>query len=67
MKKFLPLLAFVFLLMAFQCEEDSLSNQEQDQQELIDLQKSIETLATLSVCNETSECKFIGFGSKSCG
>lgn len=68
MKKiFLPLLAICLLFMAFQCEEDANLTKEQEQHELVALKQTIENLAETSVCNETTECKFIAFGSKACG
>ena len=34
---------------------------------MIALKIEIESLANASVCNESTECKFIAFGSKPCG
>lgn len=53
--------------MAFQCEDDAVSNQESEQQALIASKKAIEDLAATSICNDTFECKFIALGSKPCG
>ena len=52
---------------AFQCDDDAPLTQEQELARLQDLKSEIETLASTSVCNETTECKFIAFGSKPCG
>ena len=55
-------------LMATQCDEDKESfTQVDDQNELLILKTEIETLANSSVCNESTECKYIDFGSKPCG
>lgn len=68
MKRLLSFLLIIFCLFTvFNCDDDNISDKEKDQQELVDLQKSIEDLIAESICNENSECKFIGFGSKSCG
>ena len=34
---------------------------------LLDFKQTIEELASSSVCNETTACKYIAFGSKPCG
>lgn len=54
--------------MAFQCEDDETPlTQEEERMELdIDKQAIIDFAAT-SVCNASTECKYIGFGSKPCG
>ncbi|MBU3820745.1 hypothetical protein KO566_01620 [Flavobacteriaceae bacterium XHP0103] len=68
MKRFLSILLVIFCFITiYNCDNGTISDKEKDQQELIDLQKSIEDLIATSVCNENTECKFIGFGSKSCG
>ena len=69
MKTFYLLLTICcFSFMAFQCEDDNLqATKESEQQALIISKKAIETLATTSVCNETTTCKFIALGSKPCG
>ncbi|MEL0455176.1 hypothetical protein WJN01_02965 [Flavobacteriaceae bacterium SZ-1-7] len=71
MKKpfFAPLLLLICLsLVAFQCDEEgNMPTFEEEQTELNNLKSEIEALANTSVCNETSECKFIGLGSKPCG
>lgn len=55
-------------LMAFQCDEDVIPlTQEEEREELNISKKAIEDLAATSVCNETTECKYIAFGSKPCG
>ena len=56
------------LLLSTQCEDDVAPlTQEEERAELNTLKSEIEDLANTSVCNETSECKFIGLGSKPCG
>jgi len=68
MKKTLLILFTIGLLFTvFQCEDDSKLTQEQERQELVTLKQTIEDLASQSVCNENTECKFIAFGSKPCG
>ena len=68
MKRFFSVLLVIFCLFTvFNCDDDTISDKEKDKQELVDLQKSIGDLIAESICNENSECKFIGFGSKSCG
>jgi len=44
-------------------DDDSLTLEE----ELLALGNTIEDLASTSVCNEATECKYIGYGSKPCG
>mgnify|MGYP003634731628 CR=1 FL=1 len=68
MKKIIvPLFTICLLFMAFQCEDDDTLTME-DQREALNIsKKAIEDLADTSVCNETTECKFIAFGSKPCG
>ncbi|WP_282122745.1 hypothetical protein [Algibacter mikhailovii] len=68
-KAFLPIIIILCLsLMATQCDEDQASfTQVDEQNELLLLKKEIETLANRSVCNESTACKYIGFGSKPCG
>ncbi|WP_298497529.1 hypothetical protein [uncultured Algibacter sp.] len=60
---------FLFLiclsLVVFQCEDEI--TQEDDKAELDTLKFEIEDLANTSICNEETECKYIGFGSKPCG
>lgn len=68
MKKLLLVLFTTCLfLMAFQCEEDVISTQENDKQVLNDFKKEIEDLAATSICNDNYTCKFIALGSKPCG
>lgn len=65
---FFALLLICLAFTAFKCDDDDASvGFEEDKKELISLQKTIEDLADASVCNETTECKFIAFGSKPCG
>ena len=59
------LLLICLSLVAFQCEDDT--TQEDDKAELDALKLEIENLANTSICNEETECKYIGFGSKPCG
>ena len=68
-----PLSKFVLvplclLLFSTQCEDDIPPiTQESEAQELAFLKAEIEDFANTSVCGDTFECKFIGFGSKPCG
>lgn len=55
------------VLLSTQCDEDNELTQEQELEELNILKTEIETLASTSICNENTECKFIGLGSKPCG
>jgi hypothetical protein len=66
-KPYLLLFATCLIFMAFQCEDDSISTMEYEQNALIISKKIIEDLAATSVCNESTECQFIAFGSKPCG
>ncbi len=43
------------------------SSRENDTQTLVELKAEIDALVAGSVCNETTECKYIAFGSKPCG
>ena len=62
------ILAPLFLLLfSTQCDEDNVITQEEEREELNILKTEIEDLANSSICNENTECKFIGFGSKPCG
>lgn len=63
----ISILIMSLFLMAFQCEDDSNPTMETDQKELVLNKKIIEDLAATSICDETTECKFIAFGSKPCG
>lgn len=64
---YLYLLPFCLFLCAFQCDEDDFLTKEEQLQELANLKTEIETLANSSTCNESTECKYIAFGSKPCG
>lgn len=70
MKK-VPSHLFLFItclfLFAFQCDEENITQSEDELKELANLKTEIETLASSSVCNESTECKYIAFGSKPCG
>lgn len=59
------LIPLCLLMLSTQCDENSepLSKEEQ----LISLKTEIENLANTSICDGIFECKFIAFGSKSCG
>ncbi|GAA3631625.1 hypothetical protein [Flavivirga jejuensis] len=66
-----PILVFTcfILLVAPGCtsSDNDTPTYESELSELSLLKAEIETLASTSVCNETSECKFIALGSKPCG
>lgn len=62
------LLVICLSLVAFQCDDDNASlTQEEEQTALNKLKSEIESLVSTSVCNESTECKYIAFGSKPCG
>jgi hypothetical protein len=62
------LVSLCLFLLSTQCEDDiPPDTQENEQQELAALKAEIENLASISICSDTFECKFIGFGSKPCG
>jgi len=68
LKLTLMFLSFSFLFLATQCEEDMLPLTYEEERAQLDIYKNtIEDLAAVSVCNENTECLFIGFGSKPCG
>lgn len=62
---------FLFLLftslMATQCDDELVSNQDEEYQSLLEFKQTIEEMVSLSVCNENTTCKYIAFGSKPCG
>ncbi|TJY34693.1 hypothetical protein [Pontimicrobium aquaticum] len=61
-------LSFSFFFVATQCGEDKLAlTYEEERAELDKYKEKIEDLAATSVCNENTECLFVGFGSKPCG
>ncbi|PKQ45658.1 hypothetical protein [Confluentibacter flavum] len=64
---FFALLLICLIFTAFKCDEDSSLLIEEDKKELAALKQTIEDLASSSVCNENTECKYIAFGSKACG
>ncbi|MDO7172249.1 hypothetical protein [Mariniflexile sp. AS56] len=66
-KKLLILVTACLVLMAFQCDEDAVSTQETEQQDLNMSKKAIEDLASTSICNDTFTCKYMALGSKPCG
>jgi len=66
-KKISLLLLGCLVLMAFKCEDDTNLNKEQEQEELAQLKHLIEDLTSESICNQSTECKYIAFGSKPCG
>jgi hypothetical protein len=62
------LMSLCLVLFSTQCEEDIIPlTQEREAEELSILKQSIEDLASQSVCNESTECAYIAFGSKPCG
>lgn len=61
------ILTMSLFLMAFQCEDDSKPTMEEEQNVLIASKNIINDLAAVSICNESTECKFIALGSKPCG
>lgn len=68
MKKIIvPLFSVCLLFMAFQCEDNTSITMEEEKESLNVSKKIIEDLANTSICNETTTCKFIAFGSKPCG
>ncbi|WNH13893.1 hypothetical protein [Thalassobellus suaedae] len=68
MKKIIvPLFSVCLLFMAFQCEDNNTITMEEEKESLNVSKKIIEDLANTSICNETTTCKFIAFGSKPCG
>jgi len=61
-------LSFSLLFVATQCEEDNPPlTYEHERAELNIYKDEIEDLAATSICNENTECLYIGFGSKPCG
>lgn len=64
---FFALLLVCLVFTAFKCDDDASVGFEEDKKELASLKKTIEDLASASVCNETTECKFIALGTKPCG
>ncbi|PTM11275.1 MAG: hypothetical protein DA407_01920 [Bacteroidetes bacterium] len=68
LKIILMFLSFSFLFLATQCEDDNVPLTYEEERAQLDIYKeTIEDLAATSVCNENTECLFIGFGSKPCG
>ncbi|WP_347923138.1 hypothetical protein [Pontimicrobium sp. SW4] len=62
------LLSFSFLFVATQCDEDNPPLTYEEERAELDIYKhKIEGLAAASICNEDTDCLFIGFGSKPCG
>ena len=62
------LLSFSFFFVATQCDEDKPPlTYEKERAELNIYKDKIEDLAATSICNESTECLFVGFGSKPCG
>lgn len=66
-KMYVPAFAICLVLMSFQCDDDTNLTQEKEALELNTLKQTIDDLASQSVCNESSECNFVAFGSKPCG
>ncbi|MFB9055496.1 hypothetical protein ACFFU9_01960 [Mariniflexile ostreae] len=67
-KHLLSILTLCFALITFQCEgDDANKTQEVEQAELKSLKSKIETLINTSICDKSTTCKYIAFGSKPCG
>ncbi|GAA4803071.1 hypothetical protein [Litoribaculum gwangyangense] len=64
---FFALFILGFTLLSTQCDEDAVMTQDEDKEMLLSLKQDIEALANTSVCNESTECKYIPLGSKPCG
>ena len=67
MKKLLFIVLLSLLINSCISNDDNISTFETELAELTTLKSEIEILANTSICNETSECEFIAFGSKPCG
>ena len=68
LKQTFVLLSFSFFFVAMQCDKDNTPlTYEEDRAELNIYKTTIEDLAATSICEENTECLFIGFGSKPCG
>ncbi len=68
MRKFVFLALISLLTIAMQCKTDNTNlTFEEEKKLLTELKLEIENLANTSVCNDSTECKFIAFGSKPCG
>ncbi|MCB4798424.1 hypothetical protein [Neotamlana laminarinivorans] len=71
MKKLLfatVLISAFFCFTAFQCNENEDEDDfENEKSEISTMQSQIINLANSSICNDTTICKYIGFGSKACG
>jgi hypothetical protein len=52
-------------LVVFQCDDEIIQDDESAKLEILRLE--IENLAQSSICNDSTQCKYIGFGSKPCG
>ena len=64
----LGLMSLFILLTAMQCDDDDVSAScENSVENLLVLKANIETLASVSVCSDGFECRYIAFGSKPCG
>lgn len=67
-KSIFILIPLCIVLFSTQCEDDVAPlPQEVEEQELAELKAEIENLASSSVCDDSSNCKFIAFGRKPCG
>lgn len=67
-KQTLVLLSFSFFFIATQCNDEvSPLTYEEERANLNIYKNTIEDLAATSICNENTECSYIGFGSKPCG
>ncbi|AUP79285.1 hypothetical protein [Flavivirga eckloniae] len=68
LKYFMGFACFISLIIAgCSSNDDNASNYENELEALSLLKADIEGLANESVCNDTTECKFIALGSKPCG
>lgn len=65
--RFAIVLLLCLSLFSVQCDEDHIPNQEADKAILNSLKSEIEILVGSSICNETTQCKYMAFGSKPCG
>jgi hypothetical protein len=68
MKTFLKLFAIVWLFQSFQCENASENKSQAAQLESLQLkEQNIKSYIASFICDGTSGCSFIAFGSKACG
>ncbi len=55
------------LAIVFSCSNNSETSKQVERLELDSLKTEIEQLVATGICNESTSCDFIAFGSKSCG